>query len=85
MPREAARILPGRGPTLVVVMASLGARAVSAIIGTPYTGAALGNLVGPWATGRLFDATGSYAAAVAGVGLLALASALAAWQAVRQR
>ena len=117
----------GRGPTLVVVMASLGAsmglwllardyaaftvfalwmglsyggsvslmpalcmdffgaRAVSAIIGTLYTGAALGNLVGPWATGRLFDATGSYAAAVAGVGLLALASAGAAWQAVRQR
>jgi len=117
----------GRGPTLVVVMASLGAsmglwllardyatfavfalwmglsyggsvslmpalcmdffgaRAVSSIIGTLYTGAALGNLVGPWATGRLFDATGSYAAAVAGVGLLALASAVAAWQAVRQR
>jgi MFS family permease len=117
----------GRGPTLVVVMASLGAsmglwllardyasfaifalwmglsyggsvslmpalcmdyfgaRAVSSIIGTLYTGAALGNLVGPWATGRLFDVTGSYAAAVGGIGLLALASALAAWQAVRQR
>ena len=115
----------GRGPTLVVVMASLGAsmglwllardyatfavfalwmglsyggsvslmpalcmdffgaRAVSSIIGTLYTGAAVGNLVGPWAAGRLFDATGSYAAAVAGVGLLALASAVAAWRAVR--
>ncbi len=62
-----------------------GARAVSSIIGTLYTGAAVGNLVGPWATGRLFDATGSYGAAVAGVGLLALASALAAWRAVHQR
>lgn len=61
-----------------------GARAVSSIIGTLYTGAALGNLVGPWAAGRLFDATGSYAAAVAGIGLLALASAVAAWRAVRR-
>ena len=117
----------GRGPTLVVVMASLGAsmglwllardyaafavfalwmgvsyggsvslmpalcmdffgaRAVSSIIGTLYTGAALGNLMGPWAAGRLFDATGSYAAAVVGAGLLALASAGAAWQAIRTR
>jgi cyanate permease len=62
-----------------------GARAVSSIIGTLYTGAALGNLAGPWAAGRLFDATGSYAAALVGVGLLALASAAAAWQAIRQR
>jgi cyanate permease len=62
-----------------------GARAVSSIIGTLYTGAAVGNLVGPWATGRLFDATGSYAAAVVGIGLLALASSVAAWRAVRQR
>jgi len=117
----------GRGPTLVVVMASLGAsmglwllardyaafaifalwmgvsyggsvslmpalcmdffgaRAVSSIIGTLYTGAALGNLMGPWAAGRLFDATGSYAAAVVGAGLLALVSAGAAWQAIRTR
>ena len=117
----------GRGPTLVMVMASLGAsmglwllardyaafaifalwmgvsyggsvslmpalcmdffgaRAVSSIIGTLYTGAALGNLAGPWAAGRLFDATGSYAMAVSGAGLLALASAGAAWLAVRKR
>ena len=117
----------GRGPTLIMVMASLGtsmglwllareyatfvifalwmglsyggsvslmpalcmdffgARAVSSIIGTLYTGAALGNLVGPWATGKLFDATGSYAVAVACVGLLALVSSVAAWQAIRQR
>ena len=75
----------GNGAGSRVTPRASSARAVSAIIGTLYTGAALGNLVGPWATGRLFDATGSYAAAVAGVGLLALASALAAWQAVRQR
>jgi MFS family permease len=37
-----------------------GARAVSSIIGTLYTGAALGNLLGPWVAGAVFDATRSY-------------------------
>lgn len=37
-----------------------GARAVSSIIGTLYTGAAFGNLAGPWLAGRLFDVQGSY-------------------------
>jgi cyanate permease len=41
--------------------------------------------MGPWAAGGLFDATGSYAAAVVGAGLLALASSGAAWQAIRTR
>jgi MFS family permease len=60
-----------------------GARAVSSIIGTLYTGAALGNLGGPWVAGRVFDATGSYAPVVAGCGLLALAAAAAALAAIR--
>lgn len=59
-----------------------GARAVSSIIGTLYTAAALGNLAGPWAAGRVFDASGSYTAVVLGCGALALVSALAAWRAV---
>lgn len=41
-------------------MDMFGARAVSGIIGTLYTGAALGNLVGPVAAGAAFDAAGTY-------------------------
>jgi MFS family permease len=41
-----------------------GARSVSAIIGTLYTGAALGNLLGPVAAGWVFDHTGSYSPVV---------------------
>ena len=37
-----------------------GARAVSSIIGTLYTGAGLGNLLGPVLAGAVFDARGSY-------------------------
>jgi len=53
-----------------------GARAVSAIIGTLYTGAAVGNLAGPWLAGAVFDARHSYAPVI--WGCLAL-SALATW------
>lgn len=60
-----------------------GARAVSSIIGTLYTGAALGNLGGPWLAGRVFDASGSYAAVIAGCALLSLLATVAAWRAVR--
>lgn len=38
-----------------------GARAVASILGTLYTGAAAGNLLGPVVAGAVFDATGSYA------------------------
>jgi MFS family permease len=37
-----------------------GGKAVSAIIGTLYTGAALGNLLGPVVAGKVFDITQSY-------------------------
>jgi MFS family permease len=47
-----------------------GARAVSSIIGTLYSGAAIGNLFGPVVAGAAFDATGSYVAVI--VGCLAL-------------
>ncbi len=59
-----------------------GARAVSAIIGTLYTGAAAGNLLGPWMAGAVFDATGSYRPVIwACLALSALATA-AAWRLV---
>jgi MFS family permease len=60
-----------------------GARAVSSIIGTLYTGAALGNLGGPWLAGRLFDASGSYAVVIVACALLSAAATFAAWRAVR--
>jgi predicted MFS family arabinose efflux permease len=60
-----------------------GARAVSSIIGALYTGAALGNLGGPWLAGRVFDASGSYAGVIVGCAVLSAASTYAAWRAVR--
>ena len=43
-----------------ICMDLFGGRAVSAIIGTLYSGAALGNLLGPVWAGRVFDANQSY-------------------------
>jgi MFS family permease len=60
-----------------------GARAVSSIIGTLYTGAAFGNLAGPWVAGRIFDATGSYAPVIAGCALLSTLATVSAWRAMR--
>jgi MFS family permease len=61
-----------------------GARAVSSIIGTLYTGAALGNIAGPWLAGRVFDAQGSYAPVIAGCAALSLLATLATWRALRR-
>ena len=44
-----------------ICMDLFGGRAVTSIIGTLYTGAALGNLVGPVMAGAIFDRSGSYA------------------------
>ena len=56
-----------------------GARAVSSIIGTLYTGAAIGNLFGPVAAGAVFDARGSYLPVLLGcVALSALATVASA-------
>ena len=64
-------------------MDMFGAGAVSSTIGVLYTGAALGNLGGPWLAGRVFDATGSYAGVVAACALLSAVATVAAWRAVR--
>ena len=60
-----------------------GARAVSSIIGVLYTGAALGNLGGPWVAGAVFDRSSSYLGVIAVCAALSLLATLAAWQAVR--
>jgi MFS family permease len=62
-----------------------GARAVASIIGTLYTGAAIGNAAGPWVAGRVFDTQGSYAAVIAGCALLSALATFSAWRAVRPR
>jgi MFS family permease len=61
-----------------------GARAVSSIIGALYTGAALGNVAGPWVAGRVFDARGSYAMVIAGCAVLSTLATYSAWRAVRR-
>mgnify|MGYP003351028352 CR=1 FL=1 len=61
-----------------------GARAVSSIIGTLYTGAAFGNLAGPWVAGAVFDATGHYGPVIAGCIVLSVLSTVAAWRAARR-
>jgi MFS family permease len=56
-----------------------GARAVASIIGTLYSGAALGNLLGPVLAGLVFDHMGSYSPVIwACLALSALATAVSA-------
>ena len=61
-----------------ICMDLFGARAVSSIVGTLYTGAALGNLLGPVVAGAVFDASASYASVIAGCVVLAAIATLAA-------
>jgi MFS family permease len=62
-----------------ICMDLFGARAVAGIIGTLYSGAALGNLLGPVLAGAVFDHTGSYVPVLwACMGLSVLAAAVSA-------
>lgn len=62
-----------------ICMDLFGGRAVSSIIGTLYTGAALGNLLGPVLAGAVFDRTGSYGLVIwICIGLSALATVASA-------
>jgi len=73
----------GRPLTVFVLWMGLSyGGAVSSIIGTLYTGAALGNVAGPWVAGRVFDAMGSHAPVIVGCALLSLLATVAAWRAV---
>jgi MFS family permease len=59
-----------------ICMDLFGGKAVSAIIGTLYTGAALGNLLGPVVAGKIFDLTHSYRLVIyLALGLSAVAAA----------
>ena len=61
-----------------ICMDLFGARAVSSVLGTLYTGAAFGNLLGPLVAGAVFDRMASYAPVLWGcVVLAALATAAA--------
>lgn len=61
-----------------------GARAVSSIIGTLYSAAAIGNLAGPWLAGRIFDASHSYDLVVWGCMACSALATVATWLAVRR-
>ena len=63
-----------------ICMDMFGARAVSSIVGTLYSAAALGNLLGPVVAGAVFDRMGSYAPVMWGCLLL---SVLATWSAAQ--
>jgi len=62
-----------------------GARAVSSIIGTLYTGAAFGNLLGPWLAGAVFDRWHGYGPVIAGCALLSALATAATWPLVGRR
>lgn len=61
-----------------------GARAVSAIIGTLYSAAAFGNLLGPWLAGAVFDSARSYSAVIFGCMALSALATAATWPLVRR-
>jgi MFS family permease len=62
-----------------------GARAVSSILGTLYSGAAFGNLLGPVLAGAVFDRSGSYVPVIWACLVLAGLSAIASAQLLRDR
>jgi MCP family monocarboxylic acid transporter-like MFS transporter 13 len=66
-----------------ICMDMFGARAVSSIVGTLYTGAALGNLLGPVIAGAVFDRSASYAPVLWGCILLAALATAAAARLIR--
>jgi MFS family permease len=68
-----------------ISMDLFGARAVSSILGTLYSGAAFGNLLGPVVAGAVFDRTGSYAPVIWAGFALASLSAIASAQLLRDR
>ncbi len=66
-----------------ICMDMFGARAVASIVGTLYSGAALGNLLGPVVAGAVFDQTGSYAPVMWGCLALSVISGFASARMVR--
>jgi MFS family permease len=63
-----------------ICMDLYGGRALASIIGVLYTGAGIGNLVGPVAAGAVFDRTGSYTVVMLACAACATGAAYAAWR-----
>ena len=59
-----------------ICMDYFGAQSVAGVVGTLYSGAAVGNLLGPVLAGAVFDATGQYHAVMA---VCLVLSAIATW------
>ena len=68
-----------------ISMDLFGARAVSSILGTLYTGAAFGNLLGPVVAGAVFDRTGTYVPVIWAGFILSMLAAIASAQLLRDR
>ena len=68
-----------------IVMDLYGARSVSGIIGSLYTGAGIGTLLGPWLAGAAFDALGSYDLPILAAALLSFLAAFCIAPLVRQK
>ncbi len=68
-----------------ICMDLFGARAVASIIGTLYTAAALGNLLGPVVAGAVFDRVGSYGPVIWGCMAMSALATLASWRLVGAR
>lgn len=67
-----------------ICMDLFGARAASSILGTLYTGAAFGTLLGPVVAGAVFDRLGSYTPVIWGCIALSALAAAASAQLLRQ-
>ncbi len=68
-----------------ICMDMFGARAVSSIVGTLYTGAALGNLLGPVLAGAVFDRVGNYTPVIWGCMALSAVATAASVRMIRSR
>lgn len=68
-----------------ICMDLFGARAVSSILGTLYSGAAFGNLLGPVLAGAVFDRSGSYVPVIWACMILSAGAAIASAQLLRDR
>jgi len=63
-----------------ICMDQFGGRSVASVVGALYSGAALGNLLGPVLAGAAFDASGHYFHVMAVCGALGLAATWASWK-----
>src|SRR4030095_14475766 len=68
-----------------ICMDLFGARAASSILGTLYSGAAVGNWLGPVVAGAVFARTGSYVPVIWACLVLATLAAVASAQLLRDR